>query len=310
MIPRTRNEFKEFCLRKLGKPVISINASADQIDDRLDEALKYFADFHFDGTEKLYYKYQVTAADRPGKVAFVQIVDGGTGYSNTDTLAFTGGTYANVAVASIITNNLGEIVSTPFTDNGTDYKMPPTVTVTTSTGKDAILKAELGGAILMPENVIGAIRIFDMMGGQNQANMFGVRYQLMMNDLVSLTNQSIVPYYMTMQQLELIQQVLVGKKPIRYNRHRNVLYVDMDWQVVNPGEWLVVECYQVVDPEEYTDIWSDRWLQRYCTAKIKMQWGENLKKFTGMQLPGGIQFNGQKIWDEAYEEINMLENAT
>jgi hypothetical protein len=112
---------------------------------------------------------------------------------------------------------------------------------------------------------------------------------------------------MTMQHLALIQEIIVGQKPIRYNRHTNRLHVDMDWKIHNDPTFILVEAYRVVDPEIYTDAWGDRWLQEYCTAKIKYQWGTNLTKFTGLELPGGVKFNGEKILDDAKAEINKLE---
>ena len=118
-----------------------------------------------------------------------------------------------------------------------------------------------------------------------------------------------VPYYMVMQHLALIQEVLVGQQPIRYNRHRNRLFIDMDWSKMNAGDYLLIEAYEVVNPDIYTDAWGDRWLQEYATAKIKYQWGTNLTKFTGMQLPGGVQFNGEKILDDAKATIDKLEET-
>lgn len=230
-VPSSRTEFKEYCLRKLGKPVIEINVDDDQIEDRIDESLKYYWDYHFDGSEKIYYKHAITDDDKTNKY------------------------------------------------------------------------------ITLPDNIIGAVSIFPIgdptVGSQD---MFNIRYQIALNDLYTLTSVSMVPYYMVMQHLALIQELLVGKQPIRYNRHRNQLWVDMDWNKMDTGSYLLVEAYQVVDPDTYTDAWGDRWLQSYATAKIKYQWGTNLTKFSGLQLPGGVQFNGEKILDDAKAEIDKLES--
>ena len=137
--------------------------------------------------------------------------------------------------------------------------------------------------------------------------MFNIRYQIALNDLYTLTAYSMIPYYMAMQHLGLISEMLVGQQPIRFNRHMNRLYVDTKWENYTSGEFLLVEAYQVIDPNTFTDAWGDRWLAGYCTAKIKYQWGSNLTKFTGMQLPGGVQFNGQKIYDDAAAEIAKME---
>ena len=116
-----------------------------------------------------------------------------------------------------------------------------------------------------------------------------------------------VPYFMVMQQLATITEMLVGKQPIRYNRHTDKCYIDMDWNSIQTGEFLLIEAYEVIDPSVYSDAWGDRWLQAYASAKIKYQWGTNLTKFTGMTLPGGVQFNGEKILDDARQEIDKLE---
>lgn len=228
-LPTSRATFKEYCLRALGKPVIEINVDDDQVDDRIDEALKYYWDYHFDGSEKIYYKYQVTD------------------------------------------------------------------------------QTKIDRYVPMPENVIGVVNLFPIGQALNTNNLFNIRYQIALNDLYTLTSVSMVPYYMALQHVQFLEQMLVGQQPIRYNRHMNRLYVDMDWNIISSGDFIVAEAYQIVDPDVYTDAWSDRWLLRYATCLIKQQWGTNLKKFTGMQLPGGIQFNGQKIYDEALEERNTLE---
>jgi hypothetical protein len=228
-VPTDRASFKEYCLRKLGKPVIEINVDDDQVDDRIDEALRYYWDYHFDGSDKIYYKYQVTSTD--------------------------------------ITNRY----------------------------------------ITMPDNVIGVVNLFPVGQALNTNNLFNIRYQIALNDLYTLTSVSMVPYYMALQHVQFLEQMLVGQQPIRYNRHINKLYVDMDWNIINVGDYIVAEAYQVVDPNVYSKVWSDRWLARYSEVLIKEQWGQNLKKFEGMQLPGGLRFNGQKIYDEAVNEKKAME---
>ena len=229
--PTTKTEFKEYCLRKLGKPVIEINVDDDQVDDRVDEALRYWYDYHFDGSERVYYKHAITETDVANKY------------------------------------------------------------------------------ITLPENIIGAVSIFSMGDPSIRSDdMFNIRYQIALNDLYTLTNVSLVPYYMVMEHLALMNELLVGKQPIRYSRHKDRLHVDMDWNTVAVGEFLLVEAYEVIDPETWTDAYNDRWLQNYATTLIKEQWGSNLTKFTGMTLPGGVQFNGEKIYDDAVAERRKLED--
>ena len=228
-VPNSRVAFKEYCLRSLGKPVININVDDDQVEDRIDEALKYYADYHFDGSEKLFFKHQVTDEDKINKY------------------------------------------------------------------------------ITVPENIIGVVNIFDMGSALGTNNMFNIRYQIALNDLYTLTSVSMVPYFMAMQHIQFLEYMLVGKQPIRYNRHMNKLYLDMDWDRVDVGNYIIAEAYQVVDPQEFTDVWGDRWLARYCTQLIKKQWGNNMKKFKSMTMPGGVQFSGQEIYEEADLELQKLE---
>ena len=229
-VTTSRTEFKAYCLRKLGAPVIEINVDDDQVDDRVDEALRYYWDYHFDGSEKIYYKHQITQQNIDDKY------------------------------------------------------------------------------ITLPENIIGAVRVFPIGDPMIRSDdLFNIRYQIALNDLYTLTSVSMVPYYMVMEHLALVSELLVGQQPIRYNRHKDRLYVDMDWGKYNVGEYLLVEAYEVVDPDLWSEVWGDRWLQNYTTAKIKYQWGSNLTKFTGMQLPGGVQFNGEKILGDADAEIQKME---
>lgn len=227
--PTTRAEFKENCLRRLGKPVVEINVDDDQVEDRIDEALTYYYDYHFDGSEKIYFKYVLTEID--------------------------------------------------FTNR----------------------------YILLPENIIGAVNIFDMGLGLGTTDLFSITYQIAMNEVFSFMGTQMLPYYMARTNLASLQEMLVGKAMFRYNRHTNKFYLDMNWDRLNVGDTLVIEAYEVVDPETYTDAWSDRWLLQYTACLIKQQWGTNLKKFSGMKMPGGLTFNGQAIYDEATTERAALE---
>ena len=162
--------------------------------------------------------------------------------------------------------------------------------------------------LTLPDNVIGAVNIFPISSMLYGQSMFDVRYQIALNDMWTFTSTSMIPYYMTFSQLQFIEQLLIGQQPIRYNRNSNILHIDMNWNnKINPGEYIVVEAYQVVDPDVYPKMWGDRWLKKYAVQLLKRQWGTNLKKYSGMTLPGGTQFNGQIIYNEADEEIKRLE---
>jgi len=227
--PATREEFKEYCLRALGKPVIKINIDDSQVEDRVQEALRLYWDYHFDGSDKTYFKHQVTAQNKTDRY------------------------------------------------------------------------------IELPENIIGAVKVFPIGGSFTSANnMFSYKYQFALNEMHHLLSQSLVPYYMSIQHINLIEELLVGMKPIRFNRHMNRLYIDMDWDLVADGDWIIVEAYEVADPELFPDVWSDRWLLEYATALIKRQWGVNLSKFTGVQMAGGVTYNADGILSDAEANITRL----
>lgn len=300
--PTNRQQFKDYCLRNLGKPIIEINVTDEQVDDRIDDALRYYWDYHFDGSEKLYYRFEIQEKNRPGKLTEIEVMNGGVGYQNSDTISFSNVGGSNAA-ANVVTDANGTITEVVMTDHGSGYYNAPVVTVNTSTGSNAALTAYPGGYIPLPENVIGAINIFDSGLITNTNDMFNVQYQFFLNELYSLTSTSIVPYYMSMSHIQFLQELLVGKQPVRYNRHKNKLYVDMNWGKVSNGQWLIAEVYEIVNPDLYKDVWKDRWLLEYATQLIKQQWGGNMKKFIGIQMANGVMMNGQQIYNEATETI-------
>lgn len=304
-LPTTREEFKLNCLRRLGYPVTDVNLDDDQIDDRIDEALSYYWDYHFDGSEVVYYKHLVTSNNFPSSINNLTLVSGGTNYSNSDTISIPGS--SNAATASLITNGNGTITSVTLLTNGKEYRTAPTVTINTSTGSGASITAELGGFISLPENIIGAVRLFDLGSALQTNNMFNIRYQIALNDLYTLTSVSMLPYVMALTHVQQLEQLLVGRQPIRYNRHKNRLYLDMNWDRFTESHYIVVEAYQVVDPNTYTDVWKDRWLLRYAACLIKQQYGTNLSKHIGAMMTGPIKLNGDKIYNDATTERVQLE---
>lgn len=228
--PASRTELKNYCLRRLGSPVIEINIDEDQMQDRIDDALAFYRDYHYDGTERTYYKHQVTVTDQQNQY------------------------------------------------------------------------------LTIPDNIIGIVNVFPLGTGLNANNLFNLRYQITLNEIYDWSHAQFQNYTESMRRIALMEEIFVGKQPIRYNRHMDRLFIDMDWNTRTvAGEYIIIEAYRAIDPDTYTQIWGDWWLRQYTTQLFKRQWGENLKKFEGMQLPGGVQFNGQTIWNEAEEEIKRLE---
>lgn len=162
--------------------------------------------------------------------------------------------------------------------------------------------------IPITDNIIGVTRIFPVGSTNASVNMFDLRYQLRLHELYDFTSTSYVNYVLTQQHIRTLDLLFSGEVPIRFNRHSNRLYIDWDWKYdLDVEEWLIIEGYVILDPANYPKVWNDRLLKRLSTAYIKKQWGTNMKKFQGMQLPGGIMMNGQQIYNEAVQEIQELE---
>lgn len=235
-----RQEFTDYCLRRLGFPVIEINVDPDQVQDRIDDALQYWQDYHFDGLQKIYYIKKVTQEDINNR-------------------------YIDLSDVKDNSNNATQIV--------------------------------------------GVTRIFPLQDSQASINMFDLRYQLRLNELYDFTSASYVNYTMTQQHLRMLEQLFTGEVPIRYQRHMERLYIDWAWgeREAPVGTIVVAEAYAIINADVYNKVWNDRWLKEYATALIKRTWGNNLKKFAGIQLPGGVMLNGDKIYEEAEDEIKALE---
>jgi hypothetical protein len=230
-IPQTREQLKQYCLRNLGHPVIEVNVDDDQLEDRIDEAIQIWNDYHYDGAEKIYLKHQVTATD--------------------------------------ITN---------------EY-------------------------ISVGESIKSIIKVFPIDSTSGNINMFDVRYQLRLNDIFDLSKQQLSGYTGAMQHLSLIENLFNQSPSFRFNRHSDKIYLDIDWdKELTVDKYLLFECYRAVDPEDLTDAYNDLWLKKYVTAIFKRQWGSNLLKYEGMQLPGGTTLNGRQIFDDASTEIQMLDD--
>jgi hypothetical protein len=226
----SREELKQYSLRRLGEPVIQVNADDTQLEDRIDDAFQFYREYHFDAIEKVYLKHQITA------------------------------------------NNISQ------------------------------------GYVEVSDAVVGVNAVLPFTNKTSGNALFSIQYQILINDLYSLMSTDIIYYTQVKRQIELLQQVLAGIKPVRFNRHANRIYIDMDWSVeLDVGDFIVFEAYRILDPETYNDVYDDMFLKRYTTALFKRQWGENLKKFGGISLPGGTTLNGEAIYNEAMAEIAQIE---
>lgn len=163
--------------------------------------------------------------------------------------------------------------------------------------------------IPLPDHVFGVARVFPIRGAQTAAkNIFDLQYQLRLNDLYDLTSTSIIYFTSVMSHLSLLDHFLNGHVLYRFNRLQNRIHLDVDWKNdIAVDDWVLIDCYKAMDPASFPRVWGEPWLKHYVTALIKKQWGANLKKFSGLQLPGGVSLDGDSIYNEGVNEANALE---
>ena len=232
MAVTSRSGLITYCLRALGEPVVEINIDEGQVEDRVDEAIEYFRQYHFDGIEKVYLKHEITQENIDNKY------------------------------------------------------------------------------IEVPDLIYGVTKVYPIASGTSTSkSIFDLQYQLRLKDLYDLTSTSVMYYTQVMSHLALLDLTLNGHPLYRFNRLSNKLYIDTVWQEkMEVGNYILVECYRAMDPETATRMYNETWLKHYTTALIKKQWAINLKKFSGMQLPGGVSIDGPALYAEAMSEIKDLED--
>ena len=262
--PATRTQLVDYCLRKLGAPVLEINVDDDQVDDLVDDAIQLFNERHFDGVERMYLKYKLTQED----------IDRGKGKDTTG--------------VGIVTTTATSVNSGIGTFSNSWY--------------------ETSNYIQVPDAVVGIEKIFKFDTSTISGSMFSIKYQLFLNDLYYFNSVELLQYAMTKTYLEDIDFLLTPDKQIRFNKRQNRLYLDMDWGAQEKDEWFIMDCYRALDPNTYSGIYNDVFLKLYLTALIKRQWGQNLIKFRGFKLPGGIELNGREIYDDAEREIENIKS--
>jgi len=233
--PASRSQLKDYCLRKLGFPVIDINVDDDQLEDRIDDALQKFRDYHYDGTEEIYLAHQVTSGDIAN--TYIQVSD----------------------------------------------------------------------------NISGVTRLLPISSGSISSsssqgfNIFDINYQIRLNDFYNLLSSSYTYYVIAREHLAMLDMIVTGEIPFSYNKKVNRINLHMDWAGrLAVGDYIVFQAIQIVDPSTYTKVFNDSWLKSYTAALFKMQWGNNLSKYTNYTLPGGLVVNGEKIYNDAVAEIEIL----
>ena len=165
---------------------------------------------------------------------------------------------------------------------------------------------ETSNFIQVPDSVIGIEKIFKFDASSISGGMFSIKYQLMLNDLYYFNSVELMQYAMVKSYLEDIDFLLTPDKQVRYNKRQDRLYIDIDWGSQSVGNFFVIDCYRALDPASFTGVYNDSFLKKYLTSTIKKQWGQNLIKFKGVKLPGGLELNGREMYDDAEKELEDL----
>ena len=301
--PNSKDTFKDYCLRSLGAPVIEINVDDDQLDDRVDEALQFYQYYHDDAIEKVFLRHIVTNSE----LTLTGSVAGNFTVGET----IVGGTSGAKAVIKTATGN--KITYSALKDKSKVFAAAETITGEGS-GATAVIQSITKGDIengFLPINdlVTDVVRLLPIRDSVTSTDMFDIRYQIHLNDIYALGFMgNLTEYVMGQMHLSLLDLVIDSdEKTVNFEKHKNRLDVFMDWdEEIEAGDSLVVECYRIIDPDTFTDVYNDYFLKRYATALIKKQWGQNLIKFEGMVMPGGVTFNGRQLYDDAVAELELL----
>jgi hypothetical protein len=300
----SRLELKEYCLRRLGFPVIDINVADTQLEDRIDDSIQYFNEWHYDGCEKLYMKQQLNAS----KLFFVAPVTIDSFKRGDNIVGQTSG--AKALVFQQTTTGYVEV----WQIEGA-FVASETVTVSSSGATGALAATNfitLGildtHYIDIPHQVMSVVKIFQMSSVSASNYLFDPMYYHVYDMIWNFGGMDLISYEMMRQRLNQINNTFTGQKPLRFNRRQERLYIDLDWKKqVFPNVYVIIECYRVLDPSTYTSVWDDYFLKAYTTELFRIQWGENLSKFSSIQLPGGVVLDGPRILTEGKDAKEKLE---
>jgi hypothetical protein len=303
MAVSSREGLKQYALRDLGAPVLEINVDDDQLEDRLDEALDYWRLYHYEGIEQIYLKQQIRASE----IVLTTAVAANFNLAERITGATSGATAEVCRESTRISTGtllLVRNITGTFTAGeaiiGSAGHNATTVSIT--------LREYDNRYIDIPDYVWGVTKILSAGQASSSKNIFDLQYQLRLNDLYDLTSTSLIYYKTVMSHLALLDLELNGHQGYRFNRLNGRLYLDANWATdFILGDYIIVQSYRAMDPTTWSKVYNEPWLKHYVAALFKKQWGTNLKKFSGIQLPGGVTLDGDKLYSEAMEEMDKLE---
>jgi hypothetical protein len=305
MAINSREHLIQYALRKLGSPVINIEIAQEQTEDRIDEALQFFQDFHYDGTERVYLKHQITGTEI--------VVSSTDNFILGEMVRSSSG--ASFQIDSI---DFGKLITKTVYKNGSQngtFLSLETIVGLSSGATTTVIAKNVGDIenrfVPVSDMVTGVIRAIpwfrSSVNNNSTAYLFDPQYQMVMSTFQSLASSSMIYYQQAMSHISLMDQVLRPIDSIRFNRKTSNVYLDFDWTTANIGGFLIFECYRILDPEVFTDIYNDRMLKKLVTAKFKYQWASNCQKYQGIQLLGGVTVDATTLMAQAVAEIEAAE---
>ncbi len=274
--PTNRQELVEYALRRLGAPVLEINVADEQLDDILDDTIQHFQERHYDGVIRTYLKYEFTQAD----------IDRGANFN-------------------------------PFTNPGISTAIQ---TYPGATGPTVDRYIENSNYIQLPSHIIGVERVMTPpqatggpIGGYGGggilgpgASYYGMNGYGYLGGIGSLGGGDMITAYIAGMWRSTFDFLNNPPSIIRFNKRQDRLYLDVNWKNIPVGSVIVIDCYRALDPEHFCEIYNDSWVKKYLVSAIKKQWGQNLIKFTGTKLPGGVEMNGRQLYDDGVRELEEI----
>ena len=271
--PTNRQELVEYALRRLGAPVLEINVADEQLDDILDDTIQHFQERHYDGVIRTYLKYEFTQDD----------INRGANYSPFNNAGIS-------TAATVYPGATGPTVNT-FIENSNYIQLPAHII-----GVEKVMTPDqaTGGGGIFPGGGLGAGSAVPYSG------LSGI------GGIGNLGGRDMISYYMGQMWLETYEFLFNPAAMIRFNKRMDRLYLDINWNRLSAGQVIVIECYRALDPDHFIEIYNDSWVKKYLVAAIKKQWGQNLIKFTGTKLPGGVEMNGRQLYDDGVAELDQI----
>ena len=307
---KNRDDFKKYVLRSLGAPVIKINLTEEQLEDRIDEAIDFWQQYNAEGVIHTYLKTRITATElrcvTPDTHKFKagEKIIGETSKSKAVVVEYMNETQSVHGILLVDTES-GEFMRGEMVYSETE----PEKKIQLRDTEDYIRKGIIDThKIEVPDWILGVTNMLTINNGSSSQNLFDYQYQLKMYNLWDLASTSMINYDMTMKHLDLMNWILSACPQFDFNRHEGYIYPILDWSFdVKAGDYIVFEVYRAVNPNQHTKAWNDVWLKRYAIALAKQQWASNLKKFSGIQLAGGVTLNGTELYQEANQERKEIE---